>query len=39
MDREILPLGLKYFADKDIGGNPIVIGVGHGKHLIGAKLV
>ncbi|CAN9161268.1 unnamed protein product [Alternaria alternata] len=29
MDREILPLGLKYFADKDIGGNPIVIGVGH----------
>lgn len=30
-DRDILPLGLKYFAQKDIGGNPIVIGVGHGK--------
>lgn len=30
MDREILPTGLSYFADKDVGGNPIVIGVGHG---------
>ncbi|RAR01493.1 putative oxidoreductase [Stemphylium lycopersici] len=29
MDREILPTGLSYFADKDVGGNPIVIGVGH----------
>jgi predicted dehydrogenase len=31
-DREILPTGLKYFAQKEIGGNPIVIGFGHGKH-------
>lgn len=30
-DRETLPLGLKYFTQKDIGGNIIVIGVGHGK--------
>ncbi|KAL1792529.1 hypothetical protein ACET3X_009036 [Alternaria dauci] len=29
IDREILPIGLKYFTDKEIGGNPIVIGVGH----------
>ncbi|KAG9185096.1 hypothetical protein G6011_07640 [Alternaria panax] len=28
-DREILPVGLKYFAHKEVGGNPIVIGVGH----------
>ncbi|KAJ5938840.1 NAD(P)-binding protein [Penicillium verhagenii] len=28
-DREILPIGLKYFAEKNIGGNPIVIGFGH----------
>ncbi|KAJ5815565.1 hypothetical protein N7474_007342 [Penicillium riverlandense] len=28
-DREILPVGLKYFADRNIGGNPIVIGFGH----------
>jgi predicted dehydrogenase len=31
-DREILPIGLKYFAQKEVGGNPIVIGFGHGKH-------
>jgi hypothetical protein len=31
-DREILPTGLKYFAQKEVGGNPIVIGFGHGKH-------
>jgi predicted dehydrogenase len=31
-DREILPIGLKYFAQREIGGNPIVIGFGHGKH-------
>lgn len=30
MDREILPVGLKYFAQKEVGGNVIVIGVGHG---------
>lgn len=31
IDREILPTGLKYFAQKEVGGNPIVIGFGHGK--------
>jgi hypothetical protein len=31
-DREILPIGLRYFAHKEVGGNQIVIGVGHGKH-------
>lgn len=30
-DREILPVGLKYFADQSIGGNPITIGFGHGE--------
>ncbi|KAA8643994.1 hypothetical protein EYZ11_006592 [Aspergillus tanneri] len=28
-DREILPTGLKYFAQKEVGGNPITIGFGH----------
>ncbi|OSS51646.1 hypothetical protein B5807_03858 [Epicoccum nigrum] len=28
-DREILPSGLKYFTEKEVGGNPVVIGVGH----------
>lgn len=32
-DREILPVGLKYFADRDVGGNPITIGFGHGEFL------
>lgn len=32
-DREILPIGLKYFAQKEVGGNPIVIGFGHGELL------
>jgi predicted dehydrogenase len=31
VDREILPAGLKYFAQRDVGGNPITIGVGHGE--------
>lgn len=31
IDREILPFGLKYFAQKEVGGNPIVIGLGHRK--------
>jgi predicted dehydrogenase len=31
-DREILPTGLRYFAQREIGGNVIVIGVGHGKY-------
>lgn len=31
--RDTLPLGLKYFTQKDVGGNPIVIGVGHGKYF------
>ena len=30
-DREILPTGLKYFTQREIGGNVIVIGIGHGK--------
>ena len=30
-DREILPVGLKYFAESKIGGNPITIGFGHGE--------
>lgn len=34
IDREILPLGLKYFAQKEIGGNAFVIGVGHCKSLV-----
>ena len=29
-DREILPVGLKYFAELAVGGNPITIGLGHG---------
>lgn len=33
-DRETLPPALKYFADRDIGGNSIVIGIGHGEFLI-----
>ncbi|PWY83334.1 putative oxidoreductase [Aspergillus heteromorphus CBS 117.55] len=28
-DREVLPVGLKYFADREVGGNPITIGFGH----------
>jgi predicted dehydrogenase len=32
-DREILPPGLKYFSERAVGGNPITIGVGHGKWL------
>lgn len=32
-DREILPPGLKYFTQKEIGGNVIVIGVGHGRTI------
>ncbi|KAI4675057.1 uncharacterized protein J4E88_007961 [Alternaria novae-zelandiae] len=30
-DRETMPTGLKYFSQKVIGGNAIVIGVGHGR--------
>ncbi|GLA05461.1 hypothetical protein AnigIFM60653_005949 [Aspergillus niger] len=29
LDREFLPPGLKYFSQKEVGGNPIVIGFGH----------
>lgn len=32
MDGEIL-VASKYFAQKEVGGNPTVIGVGHGKLL------
>lgn len=31
-DRDILPTGLKYFTQKEIGGNVVTIGVGHGRH-------
>lgn len=31
IDREILPNGLRYFTQKEIGGNVITIGVGHGE--------
>ncbi|PYI09587.1 oxidoreductase [Aspergillus sclerotiicarbonarius CBS 121057] len=27
--RDVLPIGLKYFAQKEVGGNPITIGFGH----------
>lgn len=30
-DREILPPALKYFTDRAVGGNSIVIGIGHGE--------
>ncbi|XPS77922.1 hypothetical protein M3J09_009945 [Ascochyta lentis] len=29
LDREIMPLGLKYFAEKEVGANAVVIGVDH----------
>ncbi|KAH8693498.1 hypothetical protein GQ44DRAFT_554500, partial [Phaeosphaeriaceae sp. PMI808] len=29
LDREILPVALKYFAEREVGGNPIVIGFAH----------
>ena len=32
-DREVLPTGLKYFTQRDVGGNFMTIGVGHGEHL------
>lgn len=32
-DREVLPTGLKYFTQKEVGGNAISIGVGHGKSV------
>ncbi|KAF6842244.1 oxidoreductase family protein [Colletotrichum musicola] len=31
IDRDVLPTGLKYFADKAIGGNIVTIGFGHCK--------
>ncbi|KFA62404.1 hypothetical protein S40285_06424 [Stachybotrys chlorohalonatus IBT 40285] len=38
-DRERLPEGLKYFADRSVGGNPVTIGFGHLfdqiQHLLG----
>jgi len=33
-DREILPVGLRYFAQREVGGNSIVIGFGHGRLLV-----
>lgn len=32
-DREVLPTSLRYFTERVVGGNPITIGVGHGKGL------
>lgn len=29
-DRDVLPIGLQYFARREVGGNPITIGFGHG---------
>ncbi|RYP76576.1 hypothetical protein DL771_001645 [Monosporascus sp. 5C6A] len=29
MDRTTLPMGLKYFVDRNVGGNPFTIGFGH----------
>jgi predicted dehydrogenase len=29
--RGVLPVGLKYFAERKVGGNPITIGFGHGE--------
>lgn len=31
VDRNVLPEGLKYFTERKVGGNPIVIGFGHGE--------
>jgi predicted dehydrogenase len=36
-DREILPAGLKYFAQRQVGGNPITIGFGHGSYNLRRK--
>jgi predicted dehydrogenase len=37
-DREVLPVGLKYFAERAVGGNPITIGFGHGGLNMGLNL-
>ena len=34
IDREVLPASLKYFTQREIGGNQIVIGVGHCECLM-----
>jgi predicted dehydrogenase len=39
VDREILPTSLKYFAEKSVGGNPIVISFGHRKHVWAMRLM
>ena len=33
-DREIYPTGLKYFTERDVGGNVITIGFAHGELII-----
>lgn len=38
-DGEILPVGLKYFADHSLGGNPITIGFRHCTFKIRGKFV
>lgn len=38
-DREILPVGSKYFADRSFGGNPITTGFGHGTFKTRGKFV
>ena len=30
-DREVLPTGLRYFTERKVGGNPVTIGIGHGR--------
>ncbi|KAJ8107524.1 hypothetical protein OPT61_g8809 [Boeremia exigua] len=36
-DREILPAGLQYFTEREIGGNVIVIGIGHGWYTFPSR--
>ncbi|KAL2125839.1 hypothetical protein VTI74DRAFT_2537 [Chaetomium olivicolor] len=36
-DRDVLPVGLKYFAQRAVGGNPITIGFGHGGCVVAVK--
>ncbi|KAK6852551.1 hypothetical protein PG995_011102 [Apiospora arundinis] len=34
LDRTIMPSSLKYFTDRDIGGNPFTIGLGHMSDVV-----
>lgn len=33
LDRTMMPSSLRYFTDRDVGGNPFTIGVGHSEKL------